>query len=153
MCGLRGLVLGVCVLLGARTAMAGSELDGMWVGAYDYGDQLGDTPIFFSVVIETQGDEVRGRSLEVQTFGNEPAIGLGATLKGHSSGNVVSLVKQYDGSGGQTHAVHLRLHYDPSQGLIGEWMLNPQTKGRVELAKMQFLPAADDSLLDDGWDE
>ncbi len=134
---------------------ADEHLNGMWSGAYDYGGQIGPQAVWFSVVFEGQGDEVKGRSLEVQTFGSEPSVGLSANLKGLSSGGVISLVKQYDGSGGQQHAVHIRLNYDSNGNLVGEWMVNPQTKGRIELFKLAFRPDAEtgDWLDDDEWDD
>ena len=134
----------------APAVQADEYLNGLWSGAYDYGDQLGPNAVWFSVVFETSGDEINGRSLEVQTFGKEPSIGLSANVKGLSAGGVVSLVKQYDGSGGQSHAVHIRLSYDDQQNLVGEWMLDAQTKGRIELFKLAFRPDTEgDDWLDD----
>ena len=145
-----------CLLLVAQAlllpqARADDYLNGLWSGAYDYGDQIGPNAVWFSVVFETTGDEIKGRSLEVQTFGGEPSVGLSATFKGLSAGGVVSLIKQYDGSGGQTHAVHIRLSYDAEQNLVGEWMVDAQTKGRVELFKLAFRPvdASGEEWMDD----
>ena len=101
---------------------------------------------------ETEGDEVKGRSLEMQTFGREPSVGLSAELKGVASGDIISLVKKYDGSGGQSHSVHLRLSYDADGNLTGEWMLDPQTKGRVELFKLGFTEAELDAFAEDDYD-
>lgn len=129
-------------------AQADAYLNGLWSGAYDYGDQIGPNAVWFSVVFETSGDEIKGRSLEVQTFGGEPSVGLSATFKGLSAGGVVSLVKQYDGSGGQNHAVHIRLSYDADGNLVGEWMVDARTKGRVELFKLAFRPSDDASMED-----
>ena len=135
----------------APAVQADEYLNGLWSGAYDYGDQLGPNAVWFSVVFETSGDEIKGRSLEVQTFGQEPSVGLSANFKGISAGGVVSLVKQYDGNGGQTHAVHIRLSYDAEGNLMGEWLVDAQTKGRVELFKLTFRPpdASGDEWLDD----
>ena len=152
---LRAASLCLAALGPVTAAHSDDQLNGMWSGAYDYGDQIGPQAVWFSVVFEGQGDEVKGRSLEVQTFGSEPSIGLSANLKGLSSGGVISLIKQYDGSGGQQHAVHLRLTYDANGNLVGEWMVDPQTKGRVELFKLAFRPAADEEnwLDDEDWED
>ena len=147
---LSGVLLSGCLL--ATPAHADPYLNGVWSGAYDYGDQIGPNAVWFSVVFETEGDEVKGRSLEMQTFGREPSVGLSAELKGVASGDIISLVKKYDGSGGQSHSVHLRLSYDADGNLTGEWMLDPQTKGRVELFKLGFTEAELDAFAEDDYD-
>jgi hypothetical protein len=118
-------------------ARAENYLDGLWTGAYDYGNELSPNAVWFAIVFETQGDDVKGRMIEVQTFGREPSVGLGAELKGVASDSMVSLVKKYDGSGGQTHSVHLRLSLNADLTLSGQWVLNDNTQGTIHLVKME----------------
>lgn len=139
------------LVLMASPTWAENYLDGMWSGAYDYGDQFGPNPVWFSVVFETKDDEIRGRSLEVQTFGREPSVGLSATFKGLQAGNMITLIKQYDGSGGQTHSVQLNLSYDDNGNLVGDWILDTNTRGRVELFKLTLENAAS-APDDEGWE-
>ncbi|NQD35579.1 hypothetical protein HPT27_01005 [Permianibacter sp. IMCC34836] len=137
------LWFGLCQL-----AHADGVLDGLWVGIYSSGPQFTETDnVGFSVVLESQGDAISGRLIEVQTFGGEPATGLGAALSGTMTNDVVSLIKKYDGSGGVNHSVHLQLSYsegDPTSDdlvdgdmLDGEWFIDAKTRGQVRLFRLQ----------------
>ncbi|MBM95939.1 MAG: hypothetical protein CMI09_08860 [Oceanospirillaceae bacterium] len=69
--------------------------------------------------------------LEKQTFGSEPSIGLSANLSGTANGDLVSVTKTYDGSGGQTHSVNYVFTLDEEGEILhGIWSLNGMS-GRV----------------------
>lgn len=143
------LIVGLVLLCGwCHPAHAAGVLDGLWVGIYSSGPEFTDTDnVGFAVVLESQGDAISGRLIEVQTFGGEPATGLGAMLSGTMTNDVVSLIKKYDGSGGVSHSVHLQLSYsegDPSSNdlvdgdmLDGNWFIDSQTRGQVRLFRLQ----------------
>ncbi len=132
----------------AMPAFADGLLDGLWVGYYSPGasfNETGTVPV--SMVLETKGNRVSGRLIEVQTFGSEPSTGLAATLDGTINNDVVSLTKAYDGSGGVRHTVNLNLVFaagypEPetltdSDSLAGEWRIDSRTSGEILLFRLQ----------------
>ena len=130
------LLLSLLLSLLVAQVQADQDFSGLWVGTYKYAEDSPD-PVLISVVFEHEGSEIKGRSLEVQTFGREPAIGLSASLIGYNVPGDLFLVKKYDGSGGQTHAVDLELNYVAEDNtLSGTWQLGDDSHGVITLVRM-----------------
>jgi hypothetical protein len=134
---MRRLPLALCLLCAAGWAEEPADLSGLWVGTYEYGAPGEHQTVEFSVVFEQQHKVLLGRMLERQTFGAEPAVGLSANLAGVVSGQQATLVKTYDGTGGQTHSIAYELVFDPAkQTLSGTWSVAAGWDGKTLLRRM-----------------
>jgi hypothetical protein len=108
-----------------------ADLSGLWVGYYVYDAANRTERVECSMVLEQTNDVLHGRMIEVQTFGAEPSIGLAATLTGTLEDRALSLVKTYDGTGGQTHSVSYKLKVSQEgRTLEGTWSIGADYTGR-----------------------
>lgn len=115
---------GIALFIFATAAVAGAPQGrSEWSGQYGYSDGRGSVPFYW--VLNISGGGVTGGSSEPATFGDGSSNILTAQLSGSVSGNSISIVKTYDGSGGQTHSVQYSgsLSAD-GRSISGSWSLS-----------------------------
>lgn len=110
------------------------NLAGMWVGYYKYGE---NTFVECSMVLEQKGKIIKGRMIEVQTFGDEPSTGLSADINAtFVKFNDVFMLKQYDGNGGQQGRVVYNLSRSHNDAVLtGKWFIKDGPSGDVKFMR------------------
>ncbi|MCG7531632.1 hypothetical protein MHM98_09795 [Psychrobium sp. MM17-31] len=121
-------------LLANATEQEVPNLAGMWVGYYKYGE---NTFVECSMVLEQKSTIIKGKMIEVQTFGDEPSIGLSADITAtFVKSNGVFMVKQYDGSGGQQGKVVYNLTRSHNDSVLtGKWFIKDGPSGYVKFMR------------------
>lgn len=80
-----------------------TNLTGVWDGRYAYPQGL--EPVAFQAVLLELGQGFTGTIWETCDAGPAKGRRLDATVEGRREGRRVEFVKQYDGSGGRSHAI------------------------------------------------
>jgi hypothetical protein len=123
------LVLGQAPVAQAQSA----NLTGEWHGVYFDGNQLNTA---FDVDLVQSGNRITGTTVEPNNFGTADARFLLATIQGSVSPTHITFVKTYDGTGGQSHAVHYVGQLMPNgRRIVGTWSLAGGTQGRFEMVR------------------
>ena len=116
------------------------DVSGMWVGSYSVGGSV----VECTMVIEQSRKIVKARMIEVQTFGEEPSVGLTADVVGVINESGIYLVKTYDGSGGQVHSVAYELQLSPDRQVMnGTWSLGEGGSGASKFSRYRASVAND----------
>ncbi len=102
--------------------LVAQEIDGMWIGKYEYGAG-NDTVVVFSAVLTSQGDVIIGKMIERNTFGHQTWRHLSSDITGEVDGNRIKFFKRYDGTGLQNHVVVYTGVRDGDR-ITGEWDIN-----------------------------
>jgi hypothetical protein len=111
---------------------AGSRLDGAWTGRYAYTGSS-QSPVQFALLLTVNGNQLSGSISEPNTFGDPQVPFLRASIQGTITGTTVRFTKNYDGSGGQSHAVTYVGTIDEQTGVIrGQWRIG-DTGGPFDL--------------------
>ncbi|MGB0832986.1 MAG: hypothetical protein ACPGR2_00540 [Psychrobium sp.] len=110
------------------------NLAGMWVCYYKYGE---NTFVECSMVLEQKDKIIKGKMIEVQTFGDEPSTGLSADINAtFVKFNDVFMLKQYDGSGGQQGRVVYNLSRSHNDSVLtGKWFIKDGPSGDVKFMR------------------
>ena len=114
------------------------DVTGVWYGRYQ-ADQWDETNGFIAV-LEEAGGVVDGVITERDT--EEQVDVRRALVRGHRDGAVVSFIKQYDGSGGHSHAIDYAGRID-AEGIeiSGAWS-RAWSSGRFVMEREKFDAAA-----------
>ncbi|WP_051710987.1 caspase family protein [Andreprevotia chitinilytica] len=116
----------------AAVASIDAALAGQWEGYYRY-DANKSVPVKFMLDAAVSGSRFYGKISEPNTFGDKQEAFLYANFEGAITGNTVTFVKTYDGSGGQHHSIQYRGVLDRASGVIrGQWVIQ-NTTGTFEV--------------------
>lgn len=127
------LVLGALALAAPAWAQAGASLTGVWSGYYGYDGQPDRVP--FQAKLSAAGATFAGTTIEPNTFGEPSTMFLTANVVGQSANGVVSFVKTYDGTGGQSHSVSYRGTLSANgQCVSGTWTIDA-AKGPFQVCR------------------
>lgn len=100
-----------------------SSLSGSWSGAYQYRANAGPETVF-NVQIEEVGGAFTGTLQEPNQLGRGSETVVTADIEGTRTGQSVSFVKFYDGSGGMDHAIRYEGTVDAELTRIeGRWQI------------------------------
>jgi hypothetical protein len=107
-------------------ASVSTGLSGIWTGTYYYSSGNKQQPVQFIFNFSQTG--CSGRSEEPNTFGEKSAPKLFANLScsvtSLSAGQVITIVKTYDGTGGVSHSVLYTGTVSPDMRTIyGRWAI------------------------------
>jgi len=97
---------------------------GTWNGQYGYNEMRRPNVNFKLTITGVEGDRFSGMISEPATFGDGTSRFLFAGVRGTVKGGIVSFVKTYDGTGGQTHSVNYQGTLDPAaRSVNGGWTI------------------------------
>lgn len=125
------IVLGVIAGVIASAAQAQPfSLKGTWNGRYVYGGNR--SPVDFTLELDAGDGRCLGRIKEVNTFGEKSASHLFANVSCLSTGVVPGrefrFHKQYDGTGGVSHAVaYSGIVSQDGNSVAGNWLILSST--------------------------
>lgn len=110
---------------------AQSNLTGRWAGRYYYPRPLkGVKSVTFEMDLTFSQGNITGFVSEPNTFGNKSSKNLYANFKGSVTGNEVTWVKKYDGTGGVSHSVKYSGKLDRKAGKVtGRWKIGKDWSG------------------------
>jgi len=96
------------------------DLTGVWQGAYWSGE---GAATLFQVTFDdgAPGGDFTASVIEPNTFGNNTAHFLQATVQGSVSDGRLSMLKTYDGTGGVSHAVAYNGVVLSERRIVGIW--------------------------------
>lgn len=110
------------------------DVTGVWYGRYE-ADQWDETNGFIAV-LEEAGGAISGVITERDT--EEQTDVRRALVSGHRDGATVSFVKQYDGSGGHSHAIDYAGAIDAEGVEISGLWSQPWSSGRFVMEREKF---------------
>ena len=114
-----------------------TSLSVVWEGSYSYDDPAAGRAVRFTFVATELNGNLSGQISEPNTFGTPEANFLRASVTGTIEGTLVRFRKQYDGSGGETHAVDYEGILDRATRTIhGQWGV-ARTTGTFKLRLTQ----------------
>ena len=125
------IATGFAACLAAAMAQAQSfSLNGNWSGRYVYGDNR--TAVEFTLELDARDNRCLGRIQEPNTFGEKSASHLFANVACLSSGvrpgREFRFIKQYDGTGGVSHAVQYSgVVSQDGNTVAGNWLILSST--------------------------
>ncbi len=97
---------------------------GTWNGQYGYNEMRRPNVNFKLTITGVDGNRFSGMISEPATFGDGTSRFLFAGVRGTVKGGIVSFVKTYDGTGGQTHSVNYQGTLEPaSRAINGGWTI------------------------------
>lgn len=118
---------------GSAVAQTASDLGGVWQGFYWGG---GNTQTSFQVTLrDDPGPGVSGTILETNSFGDKTSAFLLSSFQGEVSGEAVTWVKTYDGTGGQAHSVIYSGRLASPRRIVGTWTLDSGVGGEFEIVR------------------
>jgi hypothetical protein len=133
---MRLLVLALAFISGVCHAY---DIDGLWVGYYEYTLREKPARVEFSLVLKSDGSKVVGKMMERNTFGDKQVIALFANINGVVDGQTIKFYKTYDGSGSVNHSVLYELNFANEHRLArGTWTIGERSTGLVEILKIEL---------------
>jgi hypothetical protein len=133
---MRLLILALAFVSGFSSAR---DIEGLWVGFYEY--TLNDQPtrVEFSLILESNGNKVVGKIMESNTFGDNKNIALFANVNGVLNNQTVKFYKTYDGASGANHSVLYEFHFANEHRVArGTWTIGEANSGLATMLKVEF---------------
>ncbi len=133
---MRFLILALAFVSGFSIA---SDIEGVWVGFYEYTLNNQPARVEFSLILESNGNKVVGKMMEPNTFGDEKNIALFSNVNGVINDQTVKFYKTYDGASGASHSVLYELDFANEQRVArGTWTIDKANSGLAEMFKVEF---------------